>query len=159
MASSIPTHLFVYGTLRDDSKHDMYRVLARSAVFAGDGVVNARLFDLGEYPGIILSSSSAEHVIGELYKLEPESSSEVLRILDDYEGLGPNDPHPHEYERAVVQVRLPDGRTIPAWAYVLTQLDPSYPRIPSPDYLKWRNRNASAPVASRKRHRAAFTPP
>jgi hypothetical protein len=45
---------------------------------------------------------------------------------------------PHEYRREVVDVRLNDGRTIPAWAYILTEGNPPYPRIPAEDYLKWR---------------------
>ena len=134
-----PKHIFVYGALRDDPHHGMYHVLARSAAFAGDGSVNARLYDLGEYPGIVMSSSHEDIVIGEVYELDPNDAPSVLRVLDDYEGLGPNDPAPHEYRRTVVQVRLTDGRIVPAWAYVLSQADPSHPRIPVSDYLKWRD--------------------
>ena len=132
-----PKHLFVYGTLRGDPRHDMYDVLARSAAFAGDGSVHARLYDLGEYPGIVISPSQEDVVIGEVYELDPDNASDVLRVLDDYEGLGPSDPAPHEYLRTVVQVRLTDGRIVPAWAYVLSQADPPHPRIPVSDYLKW----------------------
>jgi gamma-glutamylcyclotransferase (GGCT)/AIG2-like uncharacterized protein YtfP len=138
MARSVAKHLFVYGTLREDPRHHMYRVLARSSVFVGDGFVNARLFDLGGYPGMALAGSPDERVVGELYRLKRTDAHEVLSTLDEYEGLGPGDPRPHEYRREVVDVRLNDGRTIPAWAYILTEGNPPYPRIPAEDYLKWR---------------------
>lgn len=137
-------HLFVYGTLREDPNHDMYRVLARSSHFVGDGTVMARLYDLGDYPGIVLSGRPDERVAGEVYELEESKAADVLRILDDYEGLGPDDPPPHEYQRVLVNVHLDDGATLTAWAYVLADSVPQHPRIPASDYLEWRKGRASA---------------
>ena len=139
-----PKHLFVYGTLREDSRHDMHRVLARGSVFVGDGVVSGRLFDLGNYPGMARATDTQQRVSGELYKLKAANAADVLRILDDYEGLGPDDPLPYEYRREVVNVRLNDGRMVPAWAYVLADANPPFPRIPSEDYLSWRKHRDSA---------------
>jgi gamma-glutamylcyclotransferase (GGCT)/AIG2-like uncharacterized protein YtfP len=116
----------------------MYRVLARSARFAGDGKVRARLFDLGEYPGIVISTDPADNVTGEIYELPAVGAEGILRVLDDYEGIGPADPEPHEYRREVVRVTLEDGQSLRAWAYVLADSHPDYPRIPSTDYLEWR---------------------
>lgn len=144
MSQPAPRHLFVYGTLRDDPRHDMFHVLARSATFIGDGRVNAQLFDLGAYPGIVLSQSPGDVVRGELYRLKPEEVAAILTLLDDYEGLGPDDPQPHEYKREVVRVLLPNGRAISAWAYVLAHKKTSYPRIPAEDYLEWKVARGSA---------------
>lgn len=135
-----PDYVFVYGTLREDPDHEMYRVLARSSRFVGDGTVNARLYDLGQYPGIVLSPDPTDLVFGELYELRPELAVSALRELDDYEGLGPTDPLPHEYRREIVPVRIEGGATIPAWAYVLASPVPSHPQIPSSDYLSWKQR-------------------
>jgi gamma-glutamylcyclotransferase (GGCT)/AIG2-like uncharacterized protein YtfP len=118
----------------------MYRVLARSTRFAGDGSVRARLFDLGDYPGIVLSTSPDDRVEGEVYELQPQSAVSVLNTLDDYEGIGPSDTWPREYERTVVQVQLRDGSAVPAWAYVLAEPNPRYPPIPATDYLEWLSR-------------------
>lgn len=137
-------YLFVYGTLRNDLRHDMYHVLARSATFIADGRVRARLYDLGDYPGMVLSSDPSDITMGEVYELSAERAQDVLKVLDEYEGLGPSDPAPHEYRRAVVQVALADGRVVPAWAYILTQENPKHPRINDSDYLTWRNQHRSA---------------
>ena len=51
MTTRKPRHLFVYGTLRSDARHEMSHVLARSGTYAGVGTVKARLFDLGEATG------------------------------------------------------------------------------------------------------------
>jgi gamma-glutamylcyclotransferase (GGCT)/AIG2-like uncharacterized protein YtfP len=122
----------------------MYRLLARCSRFVGDGTVMARLYDLGEYPGIVLSGRPDERVAGEVYELKEGSRADVLRILDEYEGLGPEAPLPHEYQRELVKVRLDDGTTLTAWAYVLADSVPRHPRIPDSDYLEWRKRQASA---------------
>lgn len=143
MIKPSPTHLFVYGTLRQDPRHEMYRVLARSSRFAGDGVVAARLFDLGDYPGIVISPDPRDKVAGEIYEISADGAAEVLRELDDYEGIGPSDPEPHEYRRDIVRVTLSDGRALDAWAYVLADPHPPYPRIPAADYLEWRSQGRS----------------
>lgn len=133
-------YLFVYGTLCEDADHEMYRVLARSAHFVADGEVRARLFDLGSYPGIVLSSAAEDRVAGEVYELDQEVAENVLRVLDDYEGLGPSDNALHEYQRLIVKVTLRDGRELHAWAYVLAEAEPRHPRIASGDYLAWKKR-------------------
>lgn len=138
MSFAAPKHLFVYGTLRDDLHHDIYRVLVRASRFVDEGVVHAKLFDLGKYPGMVLSDSGEDRVKGEVYRLASGTANATLKILDDYEGLGPTVPIPHEYRRQVVKVRLKNGLIVSAWAYVLATEQPKRPRIHSEDYLEWR---------------------
>ncbi len=138
MIEADPTALFVYGTLRDDPRHEMYRVLARRSKFEGGGYVGGRLYDLGEYPGIILSNDPHERVRGEVYTLSGSDIVETLRLLDDYEGIGPDDPAPHEYSRVPVDVTLLDGRLLRAWTYVLTESNQAHYQIPTGDYLEWK---------------------
>ncbi len=137
-------HLFVYGTLREDPNHDMYRVLARNARFVGDGSVMARLYDLGDYPGMVLSGRQDECVAGEVYEFTQSEAGKLLRVLDEYEGLGPDDAPPHEYRRVLVDVQLAGTAALTAWAYVLADPVPKYPRIPASDYLQWRKGRARA---------------
>ena len=107
-------HLFVYGTLMRRFRHPMHDALARGAEFVGEGCVQGRLYDLGRYPGLVLSEVAENRVFGELYRLHDD---DVLRVLDDYEGCGPGDPEPHEYVRRMVSVRAGD-RAAEAWVYV-----------------------------------------
>ena len=133
-----PQVLFVYGTLRGDSKNEMFQVLARDAKFLGEGKVRGRLFSLGPYPGMALSDSDDGSVRGELYQVRPERWQQVIRELDSYEGCGPDDPEPHEYRRALVDVVTASGRKVPAWAYLLNRPTAHLEEIPSGDYLSWR---------------------
>lgn len=128
-AMALADHLFAYGTLRRAVGHAMHDVLAPQSTFVGEGVVSARMFDLGSYPGIVLSDEPADRVMGDVFHLAPDSAESLLASLDDYEGIGSEHEPPHEYVRKVVDVRMADGRSIEAWAYVLVGSVPSRPRI------------------------------
>jgi pyruvate carboxylase len=132
-------NLFVYGTLRDDPGHEMFHVLARNAKFVGEATVAGRLYDLGEYPGLVLSSERTDRVKGELYRLSEATAGNTLSVLDDYEGMGPSEPTPHEYRRALVTAYLTDGKSSTAWAYILDRPSTSLPRIMSGDFSEWRS--------------------
>jgi gamma-glutamylcyclotransferase (GGCT)/AIG2-like uncharacterized protein YtfP len=126
---AVVDHLFAYGTLRRTAGHAAHELLARCSTFVGEGVVSARMFDLGSYPGIVLSDEPADRVIGDVYLLAADCSESVLARLDNYEGVGLEHPAPHEYVRQPVDVRMADGRSIEAWAYVLVDAFPARPRI------------------------------
>lgn len=130
-------HLFVYGTLRDDPRNQMFRLVAEHGRFAGRARVRGRLFDLGEYPGLVPSNDN-HFVTGELYSVEAERAAEMWNALDRYEGCSEDDPQPHEYRRTLVPAQLNDGDTVQAWAYVLNDLPAGAASIPGGDYLLWR---------------------
>jgi gamma-glutamylcyclotransferase (GGCT)/AIG2-like uncharacterized protein YtfP len=128
--------LFVYGTLRAESRHRMHEELAMRARFVGRGYTNAELFDLGEYPGIVVPPvNNSQRTLGELYELDSENLAESWIALDEYEGCGLRDPQPHQYSRRNVPVHLGDGRTVEAWTYALTRLPEWATPIPGGDYL------------------------
>jgi gamma-glutamylcyclotransferase (GGCT)/AIG2-like uncharacterized protein YtfP len=60
-------YLFVYGTLRKEMNHPMYRALSRSAEWVGEANLQGRLYDLGKYPGAVPSKRVSDIVIGEIY--------------------------------------------------------------------------------------------
>lgn len=73
-------HLFVYGTLRGGGgAAHLLRGCERITV----GKVRGSLYDLGAYPALVLDD--AGEVEGEVWRCE---DAEVLRALDDYEGVG-----------------------------------------------------------------------
>lgn len=74
------THLFVYGTLRGGAAGaHLLRGCDRITV----GKVHGSLYDLGDYPALVLDD--AGEVEGEVWRCE---GAAVLRALDDYEGVG-----------------------------------------------------------------------
>jgi len=131
-------NLFVYGTLRRDQRHEMFRLLARHARFIGDGTIRGKLYDLGTYPGWVPSPGG--NVLGEVYAIDPEQWEGIISRLDDYEGCSASDPEPHEYRRVVVDVTLSNGQTVDAWAYRLSHQPEQSREIRSGDYLAWRDK-------------------
>ena len=130
-------HLFVYGTLRKTLGHEMHGVLARAARLVGEATVRGALYDLGAYPGLVVSGAGEARVTGELYALDPGDVRNALEVLDAYEGCGSGDPEPHEYRREVLSVRIPDGSEIAAWSYVLNRSHAGLTPVPGGDYVAW----------------------
>jgi gamma-glutamylcyclotransferase (GGCT)/AIG2-like uncharacterized protein YtfP len=133
---SASRNLFVYGTLRRDTRNEQFHLLARHAKFIGEATVDGKLYDLGDYPGMLYPAHGAVH--GEVYAVAPEHWDAVVKQLDVYEGCTSSDPQPHEYRRELVQATLSNGSTVSAWAYVLNGEPPYRREIRSGDYLLWR---------------------
>ena len=102
--------LFVYGHLRRG--HVGYRLLEleQRTAWLGEARIHGRLYDLGDYPGLILDSKSVVH--GEVLAFDDAT---LWALLDDYEDHDPASPETSEYRR--VEVDLSDGIGR-AWVYV-----------------------------------------
>lgn len=126
----MPDYLFVYGTLRKEAGHPMHRVLIRYATLVDEAVLQGRLYNLGSFPGVILSERPEDQVYGEIYRLRRKD--QVFQILDRYEGCVETAPYFHRVQR---EVRLRGGEVISTWLYLYNRLVERYLRIPSGDYL------------------------
>lgn len=74
------THLiFIYGSLRRGSAQSMSARFPESK-FIAEAKVRGRLYDLGAYPGLLLSESNSL-VSGEVYEVDDET----LNKLDEFE--------------------------------------------------------------------------
>jgi gamma-glutamylcyclotransferase (GGCT)/AIG2-like uncharacterized protein YtfP len=120
MREAEPACLFVYGTLltraRGELGADMRARLSKESTSLGEATISGRLFDLGDYPGLVSAPGTRDSVHGELFRLNrPE---DALAWLDAYEGAsdkpGPND----EYARVRASVRRTSGEEVMAWVYV-----------------------------------------
>jgi len=115
--------IFVYGTLRKDFKHPMAELLYRNAEWIGFGHINAQLFDLGDYPGIILSKNLNNKTFGDLYKLTNPS---FIYELDKYEGS--------QYKKSHTTVFI-ENKIFDAMVYELIISTKSFPIIKSGNYF------------------------
>ncbi len=113
-------YLFVYGTLtRSGSAHAL--LPKQTARFLGTASVRGRLFDLGQYPALVLEHKSEDQVHGEIYELLDEA---VLATLDEYEDYRAGDKGSLfvRVEAWVIgMIRREKGneiRPMMAWAYV-----------------------------------------
>ncbi len=127
------TLIFVYGTLRQGAGPAHVHLL-QYAEYIAHGFVPGRLYDLGDYPGLVPPDCNYDIVRGEVYQL---FWPEALRALDCYEGCSESDPIPHEYRREVVQVHLETGDRCRAWAYWYQGPIDQPTRIDSGDYIRF----------------------
>lgn len=127
-----PDFLFVYGTLRKDGRVPMAKRLHRSAQYIGQGTLRGRLYDLGSYPGFRPSQDPDDSVTGDIFKITQPSN--LLSLLDAYEGCAPNSPRPFQYRRQSLQVAMANGTDLFCWVYVFNRDTINLPRIKNGDY-------------------------
>lgn len=137
MITAEPRLLFVYGTLMSTASSAMGRGprarLAKASSLIGRAAAPGYLFDLGDYPGLVLgppapARNAAGRVFGELRQLL--RPIQMFDWLDRYEGIGTDidtgintgATQTAKYRRMVLDVTHldADGREIasPAWIYV-----------------------------------------
>ena len=106
--------LFIYGTLHPDRAPGEIASVVRRLTSVGRATVHARLFDLGEYPGIVLDANAAA-VSGELFVVPDEVT---LAALDAYEDYRPDDSAASLFLRTEAVATLDDGVDMSCWVYV-----------------------------------------
>lgn len=109
-------HLFVYGTLSPQHAPPEIAATVRRLRPVGAASVRGRLYDLGEYPGAILSKSSRSVIRGEVFELP--SDAQTLSSLDNYEGFEPGKPRSSLFVRRTWPVVMDDGTRLRCWVYV-----------------------------------------
>jgi gamma-glutamylcyclotransferase (GGCT)/AIG2-like uncharacterized protein YtfP len=106
--------LFVYGTLLiDDNKFAAY--LRSNASFYNTGTIKGKLYDVGTYPGLIISNNHDYLIAGTIYQLN--NAEKVLKYLDPYEGFGNEQEQPNLFIRESLPIETSDG-AINCWVYL-----------------------------------------
>lgn len=124
--------LFVYGSLLN-AGNEFGSYLNHNAAFIGKGNLKGRLYDVGEYPGAIIDNDNGYLVTGSICKL---NSSEALRVLDDYEGFGPDQEQPNLFIRKLLPVETSEG-IINCWVYLYNLPADGLVEIKSGDYVAY----------------------
>jgi gamma-glutamylcyclotransferase (GGCT)/AIG2-like uncharacterized protein YtfP len=122
--SDAPQFLFAYGTLMSGLDCAMGRPervrLAGETRSLGAATVQGRLYELGSYPGFVMSDDPSERVAGEVLRIGDAAAT--LAWLDAYEGIGParhdgDRAEADEYDRILVPARLAGGTLVSVWIY------------------------------------------
>jgi gamma-glutamylcyclotransferase (GGCT)/AIG2-like uncharacterized protein YtfP len=133
------TYLFAYGTLLPHHAPPEIAPVIRRLKRMGRGSVWGRLYDLGEYPGAVLSKTGAA-ISGHIFEL-PEDP-EFLKRLDDYEGFDPTHPDGSIFVRRKWPVTVKSGKRLLCWVYVYNRRAGSAPAIVGGDFSKMKNNRA-----------------
>jgi gamma-glutamylcyclotransferase (GGCT)/AIG2-like uncharacterized protein YtfP len=102
----------------------------------GQGFVRGRLYDLGEYPGAVLTRNGPL-IRGLVFELPDDPG--VLQRLDKYEEFDRSHPKGSLFVRKRSLVTLQDGRKIFCCIYAYNRPIGSAPSVPRADYYKAKN--------------------
>lgn len=127
-------YLFVYGTLLQ-AGNEFAAYLAANADFYSKAKFKGFLYDLGPYPGVIADPGNGSFVNGNVFVLK--NARKVLKVLDDYEGFGPEYPEPNLFIREYATVETGTG-LLACWIYLYNLPVEGYARIKSGDYLEYK---------------------
>lgn len=130
--------VFVYGSLMSTVPSHASHWLTQNATFVAQDSLGGYLYDLGRYPGLVLSATAVNLVQGEIHRLYDQD--QALTYLDAYEGVDLASP---EYRRKLC--RTQNG--FYCWVYEFMPNQEIFPLIPSGEY------NAYYPTNS---HHLAF---
>jgi len=117
--------LFVYGTLRPDRAPAEIVDIVAQFHRLGEGTVHGRLYDLGDYPGIVLDPKAGQ-VKGEIFAI-PQSPGALAR-LDAYEEYHPAARRESLFLRRKTTVTLTNGTQSQCWVYVYNKPIPAHQR-------------------------------
>ena len=106
---SEPLLLFVYGQLRRGEIGYERLGLAERTAWLGPARVKGALYDLGDYPGLVIGGDGIVH--GELLAFDDPA---LWAVLDDYEDCDPARPEISEYRRVECEL-IGDPRRV--WTY------------------------------------------
>lgn len=121
MTEATSRYLFLYGTLMSGARgvlgtEERLRLARESDSLGPASLVGAHLYDLGDYPGVLLSGDLDAIVHGELVLLDKPQVTVLW--LDEYEGVV-HEADDNAYDRLVREVRLAGGEAVDAWIYAL----------------------------------------
>ncbi len=131
-------YLFAYGTLLSGIGHPMHELIDHYATFSGLGYINGKLYEVADYPALVLSNNVKKIVKGEIYKIQDEGT--LLKYLDEYEGCSPKSRKPYEYRRNLVMIHDADHHSFLVWTYLYQYPVSHLHLIPTGDYLAYRNK-------------------
>lgn len=107
--------IFVYGTLLPGLAPPVIAGVVNSLRIMGSGSVRGLLYDLGAYPGCVLTDSNESLVHGMLLEVPNQA---VLAQLDEYECYAAHDAAGSLFLRTMCQATLDEGPCVETWIYV-----------------------------------------
>jgi gamma-glutamylcyclotransferase (GGCT)/AIG2-like uncharacterized protein YtfP len=104
--------LFVYGTLLQPG-NEFAAYLNKHCIYFKPAKIKGLLYDVGEYPGLIIKVDKPYWIHGSLYHIDEKA----LKLIDSYEGYGDTEELPNLFKREEHTLLTGDGE-IDAWLYL-----------------------------------------
>ena len=130
-------YLFSYGTLLPEHAPREIAPTVRRLRRVGQGFVRGKLYDLGDYPGAVLTRNGPL-IRGLVFALPDDPS--VLEQLDRYEEFDSSRPNGSLFVRKRRVVNLQNGKKIVCWIYAYNGSTDTASPLPSGRYTKAKNR-------------------
>jgi pyruvate carboxylase len=129
--------LFLYGSLLTGTPdRRLNKQVRRLLRHAHPAMIQARLYNLGHYPGIIPSTVRTERVYGQVVTL---AKPHLLRQLDRYEDYFADEPTRSEFIRILIPAQLlPTRKYSDCWVYIYNGDVSGKQRILSGDYVRYK---------------------
>jgi pyruvate carboxylase len=135
--SGAASKLFVYGTLRKACGHPLHNILKDQFEFVARGSIRGILFDIGQYPGALISKHAKTEIVGEIYRVRDyPSGNSALKILDEYEGYDGSDLLGSEFIRKRMFVKIQNKKKLLCWVYIYNRSVINKHPIRSGDYIQ-----------------------
>jgi gamma-glutamylcyclotransferase (GGCT)/AIG2-like uncharacterized protein YtfP len=125
--------LFVYGTLLQPG-NEFAAYLNQHCEFISAGKIKGGLYDIGEYPGAVIDNSHVSYIYGNIFRMDDPDA--ILKVIDDYEGIGVLYSYPEEYTREQVEVKTSNG-IVNCWMYLYNLPVAAYRPVISGNYLQY----------------------
>ena len=126
-------YLFVYGTLMKKYSGHKPIYLEKYGKYVSEGFIQGRLYEIDNYPGLILSNNSNDKVYGEIFLLDDFTAS--IHKLDEYEDYFQDDLENSLYVRQEEEINIKEGETKKAWVFIFNKEVDEKKRIISGNYM------------------------
>lgn len=127
-------YLFLYGTLLTGRPPDEVVGALKSLRRVGPAHVRGRLYDLGEYPGAILTPPTKKRIRGEIFEVPAQRA--ILNALDNYEEFDPTNLKDSLFVRTRASATLQNGSKVECWIYVYNDDPGTAPLLTGGTYSK-----------------------
>ena len=134
--------VFFYGSLiTGQSGREELPGIEKMISLISQASVAGTLFDLGDYPGLILGDQGL--VFGEVYRIHRESAQQLLDRLDIFERFDPTNRSESLFIRQIVRLVEP---SIDAWLYTYNQDTHGHSIVASGQWKTYRQSVATTTV-------------
>ena len=128
-------YLFVYGTLMKKYTGLKPINLEKYGKYICEGYIHGRIYEIDNFPGLIITNEPNEKVFGEIFLLNDFNRS--IHELDQYEDFFPDDLGKSLYVRQIKQINVKGGGIKKAWVFIYNRAVDKKKRIVSGNYLDY----------------------